>query len=62
MKVRFIQQLVGPTVNHMAGEVAEIPDAQAEILVAAGIVEPVAPASRDERAVAAEPSRKATRR
>lgn len=62
MRVRFLQHLCGPNVNHYPGDVADFPDSEAERLVAAGAAEAVVEPARDERATAETAPRKATRR
>lgn len=62
MQIRITQHLIGPTVNLMAGDTVEMPDDEARRLVEAGIAEAVTAPAKDERATAAEPARKATKR
>jgi hypothetical protein len=58
MRIQILQQLVGPAVNMMPGDIVDLPADEARRLIDAGIAEAVA----DERATQAEPPRKATRR
>lgn len=62
MKIRFLQHLVGPSVNIMAGDTVDMPDAEAQRLIDAGAAEAVAAAARDERATPADAPRKAVKR
>jgi hypothetical protein len=58
MKLRILQQLVGPTINLMQGDVVDLPSDLAARLIEAKIAEAV----QDERATLTEVQRKATKR
>jgi len=62
MKIRILQQLVGPGVGFDCGEILERPDDEAKRLISAGIAEAVLEPTRDERATVGDAPRKATKR
>lgn len=56
MRVRMEMTMAGPTGTFLAGQVADLPDAEAKRLLAAGYAKPVAAAKKPAETAALDPA------